>query len=350
MRGLHVRGFLIAGLVLVGAQGPAITSNAQAASFSCAAAKTFVEHAICNDAGLSGQDDLVAALYKAERGQPGPQDTILSEQRGWLAQRNKCTTLPCLTDLYANRIAELRRDAALGERLKREASQTKVFVQDAGGQAHYEMTLKKFLEVYPDGDQYYSAPFFKCVDQACSKITIVYHQSSPAGPFTDYIHAFYSNQGLVIREIMNQDDGDTQLTKTAGDELLKHFAELDSSPAEDAAPAAASTPRPAVSNRVPRNMFVYNKKHELTMVTGVLALAQTYTDAGFTFKSSCKDEGCTQYLYHFKKGDRDDFYIVQPLNEANDVVCMEIVATDGDLTAGEQIVTYVAKLQAVGRR
>jgi uncharacterized protein YecT (DUF1311 family) len=342
---LNARRLLIAALVLVGAQLLLPAQQARAASFPCAAAKSFAEHAICDNTDLSLGDDTVTALYKTAREQQDPGAALL-EQRDWLARRNKCQAVACLRTAYDERAAELRRDTAAAAQLKRDADHIKVFVEDTDHQPHYEMTLAHFLKAYPNGDPYYSPPFIKCVNTACTKLTIVFTQSSPADPHTDYIHALRPNQDLIIREILSPEADDGAHALIVGDDLVKYFEDPLNIDQENPVPVK----RPAVADRVPRNMYVYNSKHQLTLVTGAIALAQTYVDAGYTFKSSCKDTACTQYLYHFKKGDMDDFYIVKPLNDANDVLCLDIVAeVAGDFKHGDQVAIFNATIQAIKR-
>ena len=81
--------------------------EAHAASFSCAAAKTLVEHAICDQPDISAQDDALSALYKAKRAQ-GDDGALLSSQREWLATRNRCRTVECVRASYQTRLAALR--------------------------------------------------------------------------------------------------------------------------------------------------------------------------------------------------------------------------------------------------
>jgi len=85
------RPLLYMALVLAGCLlGPV----AQAASFDCDAAHTDVERAICADAQLGREDDLLAEAYGAVRkempvaGRAG----LLREQRAWLRQRDACAS------------------------------------------------------------------------------------------------------------------------------------------------------------------------------------------------------------------------------------------------------------------
>src|SRR6187401_325360 len=84
-----------------------LMSSAQAASFDCAKASTFVEKAICSDQELSGMDDQLARLYKAARAAATNASTLEAEQKSWLSSRDRCTDGACLTKAYADRIAAL---------------------------------------------------------------------------------------------------------------------------------------------------------------------------------------------------------------------------------------------------
>lgn len=83
-----------------------LSSMAQAASFDCKKAGTFVEKEICADATLSKLDDALTANYRmmmgSNLGDGGA--GLKKEQRAWLAKRNKCATNKCLTDLYRERV------------------------------------------------------------------------------------------------------------------------------------------------------------------------------------------------------------------------------------------------------
>jgi hypothetical protein len=172
------------------------------------------------------------------------------------------------------------------------------------------------------------------------------HAIVSGGPAHGLIHALRPNQDLIIREVLSPEADDGAHALIVGNDLVKYFEDPLNIDQENPVPVK----RPVVADRVPRNMYVYNSKHQLTLVTGAIALAQTYVDAGYTFKSSCKDAACTQYLYHFKKGDVDDFYIVKPLNEANDILCLDIVANvPGDFKHGDQVAIFNATIQAIKR-
>ena len=84
-----------------------LMSSAQAASFDCAKASSFVEKAICSDQQLSGMDDQLARLYKAARAAATNASTLEAEQKSWLSSRDRCTDAACLTKAYADRIAAL---------------------------------------------------------------------------------------------------------------------------------------------------------------------------------------------------------------------------------------------------
>ena len=58
--------------------------SAQAASFDCGKASTFVEKAICTDKQLSGLDDQLAGLYKAGRAAAANSATLEADQKAWL--------------------------------------------------------------------------------------------------------------------------------------------------------------------------------------------------------------------------------------------------------------------------
>lgn len=88
-----------------------ISPMAHATSFNCAKAATFVEKTICADATLGKLDDALTDNYNAmlapDLGDGPDNKALRKEQRAWIAQRNKCTTEKCLTDLYRKRVDDV---------------------------------------------------------------------------------------------------------------------------------------------------------------------------------------------------------------------------------------------------
>lgn len=81
-------------------------SSASAVSFDCAKAKTKVDKFICISPTLSKLDDDVNNAYAAAK-KRGNADTIISQQRVWLKERNACATPECIEILYKQRLNEL---------------------------------------------------------------------------------------------------------------------------------------------------------------------------------------------------------------------------------------------------
>ena len=85
---------------------------ASAASFDCSKAGNATEKAICADAGLSRQDEAMAALYKRQAEMPGTGQwpaILKQDQRDWIAVRNReCkANTECLKQDYERRISYL---------------------------------------------------------------------------------------------------------------------------------------------------------------------------------------------------------------------------------------------------
>ena len=87
----------------------AFTLTAQAASFDCAKAGTKVEHMICDNAEISildeklGQDYQQAITKSAEN----RKQEIITEQKAWLKERNRCSDEACLEATYEKRLVSL---------------------------------------------------------------------------------------------------------------------------------------------------------------------------------------------------------------------------------------------------
>ena len=84
------------------------SSSAFAVSFDCSKASTFVEKEICSDPLLGKLDDALSENYKGmlEADFGGSKNSLKSEQRKWLANRNKCINNKCLIDAYRKRVDE----------------------------------------------------------------------------------------------------------------------------------------------------------------------------------------------------------------------------------------------------
>ncbi|CAJ0800210.1 lysozyme inhibitor LprI family protein [Ralstonia holmesii] len=83
---------------------------AHAASFDCAAARSPMEQAICNDAQLSALDSQLADAYRAALNKRGADtDALKAEQREWLKQRAPSGQIDvaALKEAYRTRIDEL---------------------------------------------------------------------------------------------------------------------------------------------------------------------------------------------------------------------------------------------------
>ncbi|WP_343660269.1 lysozyme inhibitor LprI family protein [Ralstonia sp.] len=95
-----------------------LPAAAHAASFDCAAARSSIEHAICNDAQLSALDTQLADTYRAALKQHGADtDALKAEQRDWLKQRAPSGQIDvaALMEAYRTRIDELKSQPAFPE-------------------------------------------------------------------------------------------------------------------------------------------------------------------------------------------------------------------------------------------
>lgn len=95
-----------------------LPAAAHAASFDCAAARSPIEHAICNDAQLSALDSQLADTYRAALSKHGVDtDTLKAEQRDWLKQRVPSGQIDVeeLKSAYRTRIDELEAQPAFPE-------------------------------------------------------------------------------------------------------------------------------------------------------------------------------------------------------------------------------------------
>src|SRR5262249_47187373 len=93
-------------LVLVTTLG-VLTSWAQAATFDCNKASSFVEKVICSDSQLTGMDDQLGRLYKDALAASANSETLKTEQKAWLSSRNQCKDSDCIMRAYTERITAL---------------------------------------------------------------------------------------------------------------------------------------------------------------------------------------------------------------------------------------------------
>lgn len=86
-----------------------LASASQSASFDCGKASSRVERLVCTNKDISALDDSLSELYSAEV----ERDEIVglrASQKKWLANRNACADVFCVTSHYERRIAELSCD------------------------------------------------------------------------------------------------------------------------------------------------------------------------------------------------------------------------------------------------
>jgi uncharacterized protein len=85
----------------------ALAGSAQAASFACGKASTFVEKSICSNKTLGALDEALAENYGyvlASDIGDGARKHLRESQRAWIKERDKCTTAYCVEALYRERV------------------------------------------------------------------------------------------------------------------------------------------------------------------------------------------------------------------------------------------------------
>lgn len=90
---------------LVGAIGP---------SFDCSKARSSVEHMICNSLRLSAEDETLAETYKKALAASANRAALKTDQIRWIrTERNACSDIPSLIDVYEAREKQLEKMIAL---------------------------------------------------------------------------------------------------------------------------------------------------------------------------------------------------------------------------------------------
>lgn len=90
---------------------------AQAASqpsFSCAHVTSYVLNTICANPDLISLDNQLSSAYRAAiakaaiKGDIAGRETLVAEERAWLASRQQCSDVACITQAYNSRLEALR--------------------------------------------------------------------------------------------------------------------------------------------------------------------------------------------------------------------------------------------------
>lgn len=74
-----------------------ICGSANAVSFDCNNVSTLAEIKICDSSQLQLQDEILNSAYIQALGLAGDKTAMRAEQRAWLKQRDKCSTVECLS-------------------------------------------------------------------------------------------------------------------------------------------------------------------------------------------------------------------------------------------------------------
>lgn len=91
-----------------GQQPGTATPVVTAPSFNCAKASTLIEDLICKDENLAKLDVKLASAYAESLKTSDDKAALKSTQLDWMkSRRNKCTSVQCLADAYAERIAQI---------------------------------------------------------------------------------------------------------------------------------------------------------------------------------------------------------------------------------------------------
>lgn len=91
-----------------------VASTAQP-SFDCSKAMGFVEGVICSNIELSYKDRTLAQYYRSALVQSPDALTIKSQQRDWIAARNRCRDVTCVRQAYDERMEALSEQIERGD-------------------------------------------------------------------------------------------------------------------------------------------------------------------------------------------------------------------------------------------
>jgi uncharacterized protein len=82
--------------------------SACAATFDCNKASTFAEKVVCSDSRITAMDDELGRLYKEALAISPQKEALKTEQKAWLASRDRCQDSNCIMKAYSDRIAALK--------------------------------------------------------------------------------------------------------------------------------------------------------------------------------------------------------------------------------------------------
>ena len=91
------------------AAAPAEAPPVFATSFDCSQAKRLALRIICSNENLAAQDMQLANLYRRARANAIDSSQLFDQQQEWLAARDSCASVGCLSMVYARRRMELAR-------------------------------------------------------------------------------------------------------------------------------------------------------------------------------------------------------------------------------------------------
>lgn len=132
----------------------ALASNAWAAGFDCKKASSTVEKVICSDSELSTMDDEVNQAYKRALATAPDAGSVKTEQKAWLASRNRCHDSACIKLAYILRLTSLGAASvptASGNstgtyRLSDPARPAELHVQQTAGKIHFKLHAEYIID------------------------------------------------------------------------------------------------------------------------------------------------------------------------------------------------------------
>lgn len=103
---------------------------AQAASFDCSKANSFIEKQICSENQLSEIDSQLSVIYKIKLSEVRDPDVLRAEQREWIKNtRNKCQDASCIKQAYTERLETLKNIEAFPAEVESIQEEKKVFAE-----------------------------------------------------------------------------------------------------------------------------------------------------------------------------------------------------------------------------
>jgi len=170
-----------------------LTQSACAASLDCAKASTEAEKIICKYPGLLDQEKRIVENYEAALRKYDDKPRLISDQKKWRDELNKCKDFSCVSDMLDSRLAETRYCERIPDEIDRFlCSSTPLFYLDKGLREEFQRKIEESADKQALIDE--RDAWFKKHRAECGTKSWCWNQA-----YEDKMHEF-RNRGLLLTE------------------------------------------------------------------------------------------------------------------------------------------------------